>query len=123
ASKRNFRKKDLCATKKAKNERPDSSIIKEEVNSNIIVNQANKRENIFYDPLKIPDFNKCFHHHCRRLWSKVKHAHREAQKKMQKEYNILETFSPQCFKNSFDKVVVDFFDLVKLTVAEDAIAI
>ncbi|CAG8807662.1 13966_t:CDS:2, partial [Gigaspora rosea] len=19
---------------------------------------------------KIPDFNKCFHHHCRRLWSK-----------------------------------------------------
>ncbi|CAG8834918.1 23464_t:CDS:1, partial [Racocetra persica] len=52
AFKRNLRKKDLCATKKAKIERSDSSIINEEVNSNIIVNQADKRENIFYDLLK-----------------------------------------------------------------------
>ncbi|RIB23638.1 hypothetical protein C2G38_2170630 [Gigaspora rosea] len=51
ASKRNLRKKDLCATKKAKNEWLDSLIINE-VNSNIIVNRADKRENIFYDPLK-----------------------------------------------------------------------
>ncbi|CAG8789899.1 1707_t:CDS:2, partial [Gigaspora margarita] len=52
ASKSNLRKKDLHATKKAKIERPDSSIINGEVNSNIIVNQADKRENIFYNPLK-----------------------------------------------------------------------
>ncbi|CAG8838759.1 32570_t:CDS:1, partial [Racocetra persica] len=38
--------------KKAKIERSDSSIINEEVDSNIIVNQADKRENIFYDLLK-----------------------------------------------------------------------
>ncbi|CAG8791627.1 23705_t:CDS:1, partial [Racocetra persica] len=50
--KRNLRKKDLYATKKAKIERSDSSIINEEVDSNIIVNQTDKRENIFYDPLK-----------------------------------------------------------------------
>ncbi|CAG8802899.1 15235_t:CDS:2, partial [Gigaspora margarita] len=48
--------------------------------------------------LKIPDFNKCFHYYCRRLWSK-------------------------CFRNSFDKVVVNFFDLVKPTGEEDAIAV
>ncbi|CAG8715093.1 45928_t:CDS:2 [Gigaspora margarita] len=54
ASKRNLRKKDLRATKKAKIGRPNSSIINKEVNStsNIIVNQVDKRENIFYDPLK-----------------------------------------------------------------------
>ncbi|CAG8844353.1 17378_t:CDS:2, partial [Racocetra persica] len=52
AFKRNLCKKDLRATKKTKIERSDSSIINEKVNSNIIVNQADKRENIFYDPLK-----------------------------------------------------------------------
>ncbi|CAG8827404.1 27012_t:CDS:1, partial [Racocetra persica] len=52
AFKRNLCKKDLHATKKAKIERSDSSIINEEVDSNIIVNQADIRENIFYDLLK-----------------------------------------------------------------------
>ncbi|CAG8715961.1 16680_t:CDS:2 [Gigaspora margarita] len=67
---------------------------------------------------EIFNFNKCFHHYCRRLWSKVKHAHLEAQKKMQKVYNISEAFG-----NSFDEVVVDFFDLVKPTDEENAIAV
>ncbi|CAG8601211.1 981_t:CDS:1, partial [Racocetra persica] len=54
ASKRNLRKKDLCATKKAKIEKPISSITnKGNSISNIILNQADKRENIFYDPLKV----------------------------------------------------------------------
>ncbi|CAG8765039.1 24003_t:CDS:1, partial [Racocetra persica] len=47
-----FSKKDLHATKNAKIKRSNSSIINEEVDSNIIVNQADKRENIFYDLLK-----------------------------------------------------------------------
>ncbi|CAG8816102.1 5706_t:CDS:2, partial [Racocetra persica] len=55
AFKRNLHKKDLCVTKKTKIERSDSSIINEKVNSNIIVNQADKRENIFYNPLKISE--------------------------------------------------------------------
>ena len=52
AFKSNLRKKDLHATKKAKIERLDS-LINEEVDSNIIVNQVDKRENIFYNPLKV----------------------------------------------------------------------
>ncbi|CAG8837329.1 7988_t:CDS:2, partial [Cetraspora pellucida] len=32
-------------------------------------------------------------------------------------------FNPQCFRNSFDEVVVDFFDLVKSTVKEYAIVV
>ncbi|CAG8727658.1 21866_t:CDS:2, partial [Gigaspora margarita] len=102
---------------------------------------------------EIFNFNKCFHHHCRHLWSKVKHVHQEAQKKIQKIYNISEAFgrlsnykldvaekttrdmatdekfesyyhvfNPQCFRNFFDEVVVNFFDLVKPTDEEDAIA-
>ncbi|CAG8582719.1 13236_t:CDS:2 [Gigaspora rosea] len=75
---------------------------------------------------KIPDFNKCFHHHCRRLWSKVNHAHREAQKKNAESEEFegyYHVFNPQCFRNSFDEVVVDFFDLVKPTGEEDTIAV
>ncbi|RIB11970.1 hypothetical protein C2G38_2202061, partial [Gigaspora rosea] len=258
ASKRNLRKKDLRAIKKAKFENLDISVVEDNTNSTSNINLADERDDIFYDPLKhktqsetrcstksetreyirtrwisedflpedlkstkvsqpytlsdpeftfiekflekreqrrlsrndllvmdtmeseifsnngslnsssavwrefglwtyfpkIPDFNKCFHHHCRRLWSKVNHAHREAQKKMQKVYNISEAFgqpsnykldvaekttrdvatgeefegyyhvfNPQCFRNSFDEVVVDFFDLVKPTGEEDTIAV
>ncbi|RIB10419.1 hypothetical protein C2G38_2250790 [Gigaspora rosea] len=79
---------------------------------------------------KIPDFNKCFHHHCRRLWSKVNHAHREAQKKMQEVYNISEAFGrPKNYKldiaekTTRDVATVDFFDLVKPTSEEDTIAV
>ena len=53
ASKRNLCKKNLRVTKKAKIKKSDSSIINVDTISNIIVNQADKRVNIFYDPLKV----------------------------------------------------------------------
>ncbi|RIB06630.1 hypothetical protein C2G38_2216612 [Gigaspora rosea] len=93
AFKRNLHKKGLRIIKKAKIEKFDSSIVSEGASTfNSSANQIEERTNIFYDPLKIPDFNKCFKHHCCRLWSKVNHEYREAQKKMQKVYNISETF-------------------------------
>jgi len=51
---------------------------------------------------KVPNFNKRFRLHCRHLWSNVIHAHKEAQKKIQGEYNISETFS-RSSKNKLDK--------------------
>ncbi|CAG8790259.1 36756_t:CDS:2, partial [Gigaspora margarita] len=61
----------------------------------------------------------------------INHAHREAQKKIQKVYNISEVFGrPSNYKlNIAGKTtkdvatVVDFFDLVKPTGEEDAIAV
>ena len=53
ASKRNLCKKNLHIIKKAKIEKSDSSISNVDSISNIIVNQADKRVNIFYDPLKV----------------------------------------------------------------------
>ncbi|RIB30963.1 hypothetical protein C2G38_2237906 [Gigaspora rosea] len=41
-------------------------------------------------------------------------------KKLEGYYHV---FNPQCFRNSFDEVVVNFFDLVKSTSEEDTIAV
>ena len=53
ASKRNLRKKDLRAIKKAKFENLDISVIEDNTNFTFNINLADKREDIFYDPLKV----------------------------------------------------------------------
>ncbi|CAG8697103.1 3310_t:CDS:2 [Gigaspora margarita] len=118
ASKRNLRKKDLHATKKAKIEKPVSSI------TNEVDSISDKRENIFYNPLKrahqqqVKAGKVCLEQTtiskalCRNSKDKQITASVLTDKMLEKGVNIKgyhHIFDSQCFKNALGETMVNLY--------------
>jgi len=93
-----------------------------------------------------PNFRKQFWDHCHNLWDRIKNAYQHSNNKNQfedrfhpldkariaeettkmvvadkidlKDYHHI--FNPQCFKNAFGEILVDFFDLANSIAVEEA---